>query len=134
MHEETSEISTKQNKKNNYKNGCFAQLSKHSIHADVNVGIEISKYVYPNVYSCESSFLYRASESDPVSSWKTKKHSKTVILVKLKRNMVKNCLRTKFKKLCVGVRIDITPFYLKSIVNTWNHLQPSHSFIVNVSI
>ena len=69
-HEETSEISTKQNKKQQQqqqKTGSFAQWSKHSIYADVNVGIEISKYVYPNVYSCESSFLYRRNKNDPVS-------------------------------------------------------------------
>ena len=39
-----------------------------SIYGDINVSVEISKYVYPNVYSCESSFLFRRNGNDPVSS------------------------------------------------------------------
>ena len=39
-----------------------------SIYGDTNVGVEISKYVYSNVYSCESSFLFRGNGNDPVSS------------------------------------------------------------------
>ena len=38
------------------------------------------------------------------------------------------------KKLCVKVRIDITPFCFKSTVNSWKHLQSFYSFMVNVSI
>ena len=39
-----------------------------SIYGDTNVGVEISKYVYSNVYSCESSFPFRGNGNDPVSS------------------------------------------------------------------
>ena len=39
-----------QKKKKNV--GCYTQWLKRSIYADVNVGVEISKYVYPNVYPC----------------------------------------------------------------------------------
>ena len=68
---------------------------------------------------------------------KTNKHSKTGILVKLRKNMAKNSLKTRNyikKKICVNVWIEITPCYLKSTVNTWKHLQPFHFFTVNVSI
>ena len=47
VHEKASETSKK--KKNV---GCYTQWLKRSIYADVNVGVEISKYVYPNVYPC----------------------------------------------------------------------------------
>ena len=64
---------------------------------------------------------------------KTKKHSKTGILVKLTQNLAVNSLWTelKIKNLSVNVPFDITPFFLKSTLNACKHLQPFCSFMIN---
>ena len=66
-----------------------------SIYADINVSLEISEYVYPNVYSCESSFCLEGMETIQFHHKKPNKHTKRVILVKLTKNMTKNSLRTR---------------------------------------
>ena len=50
--------------------------------------------VYPNVYSCEGSFLFRGNSNDPNSSYNNEQMEQG-ILMKLTKNPDKNSLWTR---------------------------------------